>query len=101
MAKPGSLGRKVSDEFTVPLCRKHHRELHRHGNERAWWQNQGIDPLPAAAELWERTPSLSPDPAAPSRWSAGTEKPESPDRPSGSLATARTDETNPIGPEAR
>jgi hypothetical protein len=22
------LGRKVSDEFTVPICRLHHRELH-------------------------------------------------------------------------
>ena len=54
MAQPRSLGRKVSDEFTVPLCRRHHRELHRHGNERAWWQNQGIDPLPVAAALWER-----------------------------------------------
>jgi hypothetical protein len=28
-----ALGRKVSDEFTVPLCRGHHRELHRHGDE--------------------------------------------------------------------
>ena len=51
MAQPRSLGRKVSDEFTVPLCRRHHRELHRHGNERAWWQNQGIDPLPVAARF--------------------------------------------------
>ena len=29
--------RKVSDEFTVPLCRGHHRELHRCGDEAAWW----------------------------------------------------------------
>jgi hypothetical protein len=55
MARPQSLGRKVSDEFTVPLCRTHHQELHRNGNERAWWQNQGIDPLPIAATLWART----------------------------------------------
>ena len=60
MAQPRSLGRKVSDEFTVPLCRRHHRELHRHGNERAWWQNQGIDPLPIAADLWERTHADAP-----------------------------------------
>jgi hypothetical protein len=33
VALPRSLGRKVSDEFTVPLCRKHPQELHRHGNE--------------------------------------------------------------------
>jgi hypothetical protein len=31
-AQPGALGRKVNDEFTVPVCRVHHRELHRHGN---------------------------------------------------------------------
>ena len=36
-AQPRALGRKVSDEFTVPVCRLHHRELHRHGDETAWW----------------------------------------------------------------
>jgi hypothetical protein len=46
------MGRKVSDRFAVPICRLHHRELHRRGNERAWWQNQGIDPLPIAASFW-------------------------------------------------
>jgi hypothetical protein len=49
------MGRKVSDRFTVPVCRLHHRELHRRGNERAWWENRGIDPLPLAATLWART----------------------------------------------
>ena len=49
------MGRKVSDKFAVPVCRLHHRELHRRGNERAWWGRQGIDPLPFAATLWERT----------------------------------------------
>ena len=39
-----AMGRKVSDRFSVPICRLHHRELHRRGNERAWWQSQGIDP---------------------------------------------------------
>jgi len=32
-----TLGRKVSDEFTVPLCRGHHREGHRCGDEASWW----------------------------------------------------------------
>jgi hypothetical protein len=47
-----ALGRKVSDEFTVPLCRGHHRELHRHGDEAAWWQKLGLDPTPVARALW-------------------------------------------------
>jgi hypothetical protein len=54
-AQPRSLGRKVSDEFTVPLCREHHHELHRHGNETAWWANLQIAPLETARELWEAT----------------------------------------------
>jgi hypothetical protein len=53
-AQPRSLGRKVSDEFTVPLCREHHKELHRHGNELAWWANLQITPLPVASELWQK-----------------------------------------------
>jgi hypothetical protein len=51
-AQPKTLGRKVSDEFTVPLCRSHHQALHREGNERAWWANMQISPLPVAGELW-------------------------------------------------
>ncbi|MFK4385503.1 ERF family protein [Bradyrhizobium sp. USDA 223] len=55
-AQPRALGRKVSDEFTVPLCRAHHEELHRHGNERAWWANLQIAPLPLAQQLWAASP---------------------------------------------
>ena len=51
-AQSRALGRKVSDEFTVPLCRGHHRELHRHGDEAAWWNKAGIDPALFARELW-------------------------------------------------
>jgi hypothetical protein len=54
-AQPRSLGRKVSDEFTVPLCRDHHDELHRHGNEMAWWANLQMAPIAAARELWAAT----------------------------------------------
>ena len=53
--QPRALGRKVSDEFTVPLCRIHHRLVHRLGNEAAWWQEAGIDPVDAAAKLWSGT----------------------------------------------
>jgi hypothetical protein len=54
-AQPRTLGRKVSDEFTVPLCRDHHQQLHRHGNEVAWWANVQIAPIEAAKELWQAT----------------------------------------------
>jgi hypothetical protein len=57
-AQSRALGRKVSDEFTVPLCRGHHRELHRRGDEAAWWQKISIDPLPAARALWLQTRPL-------------------------------------------
>jgi hypothetical protein len=54
-AQSRALGRKVSDEFTVPLCRGHHRELHRHGDEAGWWQKLGLDPTSAARTLWLTT----------------------------------------------
>jgi len=54
-AEQRAMGRKVSDQFTVPVCRLHHRELHRRGDERAWWATQGIDPLAIAAKLWGKT----------------------------------------------
>jgi hypothetical protein len=51
-AQSRALGRKVSDEFTIPLCRGHHREVHRSGDEGAWWQKAGIDPNITARALW-------------------------------------------------
>src|SRR5215813_12393010 len=53
--QPRALGHRVSDEFTVPVCRIHHRELHRSGDEAAWWQKLNIDPLPVALRLWQHT----------------------------------------------
>jgi hypothetical protein len=57
-AQSPALGRKVSDEFTVPLCRGHHREIHRCGDEAAWWNKAGIDPMISARALWLRTHPL-------------------------------------------
>jgi len=54
-AQPRALGVKVSDEFTVPLCRGHHRQLHQFGNEIAWWDTLNIKPLTIARQLWEET----------------------------------------------
>jgi len=57
-AQSPALGRKVSDEFTVPLCRGHHREVHRCGDEAAWWKDTGINPTAAARVLWLKTHPL-------------------------------------------
>ena len=67
-----ALGRKVSDEFTVPLCRGHHREVHRSGDEAAWWQATGIDPTRCARALWLETHPIrsGQDSAAPDRSNA-------------------------------
>ena len=53
--QPRALGRKVSDEFAVPLCRGHHRAVHRSRDERAWWRQVGIDPIKVARRLWKAT----------------------------------------------
>src|SRR5438128_4189891 len=53
--QPRALGRKVSDEFAVPLCRGHHRAVHRSRDERAWWRQAGIDPIKVARGLWKAT----------------------------------------------
>jgi ERF superfamily len=57
-----ALGRKVSDEFTVPLCRGHHREVHRYGDEAAWWRKVGVDPTVVARDLWLESHPLPSDP---------------------------------------
>ena len=58
-AQPKALGRKVSDEFTVPVCRTHHREIHQTTKEREWWLQLGIDPMPVADKLWAQTHPLT------------------------------------------
>jgi ERF superfamily len=67
IAQSRALGRKVSDEFTVPLCRAHHREVHRCGDEGSWWRKTEINPLEAARALWLEThplPTAEPPPRA-------------------------------------
>ena len=56
-AQPRAVGRKVSDEYTVPVCRLHHRDLHTYGDEASWWAAVSIDPLPVALELWRKSRS--------------------------------------------
>jgi len=58
-AQPRALGLKVSDEFTVPLCRSHHRQLHQVGDEVAWWNDLKINALEIAQGLWEQSHAKS------------------------------------------
>jgi ERF superfamily len=53
--QPRAMGLKVSDEFTVPLCRIHHRNLHSVGDEVAWWEKRAIDPIATSQMLWIST----------------------------------------------
>jgi hypothetical protein len=84
-AQSRALGRKVSDEFTVPLCRGHHREVHRCGDEAAWWQKAGLDPIVAARALWLETHSMVRGPDELLDLRAQTERP-----PSGDLSKIRS-----------
>ena len=73
-AQSRGLGLKVSDEFTVPLCRAHHRELHRTGMESDWWAKAGLEPISLARKLWLETHPL---PASADVLGDDTEKPRS------------------------
>jgi hypothetical protein len=57
-AQSRALSCKVSDEFTVPLCRGHHREVHHSSDEATWWKKSDIDPTAAARALWRKTHPL-------------------------------------------
>jgi hypothetical protein len=50
-----SMGSKVSDEWTVPLCGIHHRALHAVGEEEKWWEEVGIDAKGLAERLWRQS----------------------------------------------
>ncbi len=72
-AQPRAMAMKVSDEFTVPLCNVHHDQLHRTGDERAWWARHGIlDPIKIAGRLWAASRGISPRPAARSEGQAAS-----------------------------
>jgi ERF superfamily len=90
--QPRAMGRRVSDEFAVPLCRTHHRAVHRHGDEVDWWNSAGVDPAVIAQRLWQHTrldgapiqehldPLLGP-PTVQAAKDAGPEPPPGPPRP--------------------
>jgi len=57
LAQNKAMSRKASDEFTIPLCRGHHREVHHCGDEAAWWAKAGVDPIIAARPLARKSPA--------------------------------------------
>ncbi len=87
-AQSRGLGLKVSDEFTVPLCRGHHREVHRASLEENWWSRLGIDATGIARKLWIETHPLR---RSASRLDEEVTAPAA-------MATATTDETLSIRP---
>jgi len=84
-AQSRALGRKVSDEFTVPLCRGHHREVHRCGNEVVWWEKVGIDPIISARILWLKTHPVPPVPKNTGETRSGRESQETEPLESGAI----------------
>jgi hypothetical protein len=103
-AQPRALGLKVSDEFTVPLCRGHHRQLHQAGDELAWWDQHRLEPLVVASALWRQTHPL-PDgpqisgPDAPQTYLPDAVDGKRSDSPATVLALPN-DQTKPIGPDS-
>ena len=88
-AQTGAFGRRVSDEFAVPLCRVHHREVHRAGNESKWWKGYALDALAVASALWMKTHPVRPL-GQPADGPAPISHPASP-------KNKRNRKTNPIG----
>jgi hypothetical protein len=88
-AQSRGLSMKVSDEFTVPLCAIHHRDLHTTTREREWWQERKIDPLAIARALWRENQTRAGDCA-----DAGNSQPLTPMLQSAtSLETPRSTES--------
>jgi len=50
--KSGATAMKADDAWTVPMTREEHASQHDR-NEKAFWDEQGIDPLALAAALYE------------------------------------------------
>jgi ERF superfamily protein len=95
-----ALSRKVSDEFTVPLCRGHHREVHRCGNEGGWWHKANIDAAAAARALWLTTHPLPTASGAENIEASSEPAAHPPSRGHFLVAGPLNDETNPIHPPA-
>lgn len=52
-AQPRAKSLKTGDQYTVPLCHKCHMLLHAFGDERLWWDLEGIDPIAWAERFYK------------------------------------------------
>lgn len=46
------MSRKASDQWLVPVCRKHHDDVEDVGDDDAWFAERGIDGRATARSLW-------------------------------------------------
>lgn len=54
-AQPRAKALKTGDQYTVPLCHRHHMELHESPlGERTWWSVNAILPMVWAEETYEK-----------------------------------------------
>jgi hypothetical protein len=54
-AQPRAMALKTGDQYCVPLCHRHHMEMHESPMpERTWWALNGIDPVEWATREYER-----------------------------------------------
>lgn len=54
-------GIKNGDQWAVPVCRRHHHELHNFaGGERTWWSTKGLDPIAWAEAQYKKWLSENP-----------------------------------------
>lgn len=54
-AQPRAMAVKTGDQYAVPLCHRHHMELHDSNlPEKSWWSTKGILPKVWAENEWSK-----------------------------------------------
>ena len=66
-AQPRRWAARSATSSRCCLCRSHHRDRHRTGNDMRWWAQFGIQPMSIAYKLWIQTHPIptSANPAGP------------------------------------
>lgn len=50
-----SMSQTAGDQWAIPVCRRHHNQLHAFGDEARFWRIQLVDPIALARRLWAAT----------------------------------------------